>query len=183
MSEDSEAHFLDYTASAEPDEHRLMRMRSRARRIARKACTWDREKLVHRYARALVTALELQRICRIHVRMAETHLALDDSLGSKIEAQSDALRRAMASWGRDLAKNHFDRAKGIEIKLARDPKHAAIAKVRKEWQNWHERRARYKSGADFARQMIAAYPVLVSTKNIEKLVTKWRRDAERRNRN
>lgn len=63
-------------------------------------------------------------------------------------------------------------------KLANDPKQAAKAEAFKLWQEWQAGRARYKSGAAFARHVIETYPILEDPVSAGRWVTQWRKHAK-----
>lgn len=63
---------------------------------------------------------------------------------------------------------------------AKDPKQAALKKVRGHWEQWQADPAIYRSKAAFARDMCEAYPVLTSVKVIEDKCRGWKK-AEKEN--
>ena len=69
---------------------------------------------------------------------------------------------------------------GNRAKIASDPKQAAKAEAFKLWQQWQQGMALHKSGAAFARHVIATLPAIESSKVVERWVTDWQRDADKK---
>lgn len=63
------------------------------------------------------------------------------------------------------------------LELDKDGKQAALLKVRTHWQEWQNDKSIYKGKAAFARDMVDAYPVLISTKYIEDLCRKFENES------
>lgn len=73
-------------------------------------------------------------------------------------------------------------AKGSEnskrrLEKDKDGKQAALRKVHEHWQQWHEDETLYQSKAAFARDMLDAYPELISAKSIEDKCRAWEKQA------
>ena len=81
------------------------------------------------------------------------------------QAHSEAIARSSLAQDRALKK------------LANDPKQAAKTEAFKLWQQWQQGKALHKSGAAFARHVIATLPAIESSKVVERWVTDWQRNA------
>jgi hypothetical protein len=62
---------------------------------------------------------------------------------------------------------------GARAKLKNDPKQAAKAVAFEQWQEWRTGKTLHKSGAAFARHVVATLPAIQSTKTVEAWVKKW----------
>lgn len=149
------------------------RMEKRALRIVHKIEGWDRDNLAERYAWMLLLACELRKTCRVLENHGDLHKRLESASRHKAEILEDLAVDAM----RKTAKAESDRKRGAAAKLAKDPKQAAKKEAFEMWKAWHAGRARYKSGAAFARHVVDVLP-LESSKQVERWVTKWRREAQ-----
>ncbi len=71
---------------------------------------------------------------------------------------------------------------GAATKLARDPKQAVMPEAFKLWQDWRAGKTIYKSAAAFARAVIDKYPIIENPQTVQRWVTAWSREAERKRR-
>jgi len=67
---------------------------------------------------------------------------------------------------------------GASIKLANDPKQAAMREAYKHWLDWRAGRTVHKSAAAFARAIVAKHPVIQSPMTVQRWVTAWSRQAK-----
>jgi hypothetical protein len=101
-------------------------------------------------------------------------------------------RLANAAYGRGLFEGvvigigNEDFARRVRSNLARvaarasvanSPKQAAKAEAFKLWRDWATGKAKYKSGAAFARDVCARFPVIENQKTAERWATQWRKEA------
>lgn len=66
--------------------------------------------------------------------------------------------------------------KGAEAKRQSDPKQLAMNEIKANWETWQKDRSTYRSKAAFIRDQLAAYPILLSAKNIEDNCRKWEKE-------
>lgn len=63
------------------------------------------------------------------------------------------------------------------IRLAHDPKQAAMREAFKLWQEWLAGRTVHKSAAAFARYVVGNHPVIENPMTVQRWVTAWSRAA------
>lgn len=66
----------------------------------------------------------------------------------------------------------------ISIKLANDPKQAAMRETFKLWKEWRAGLTVHKSAAAFARAIVARHPVIESPMTVQRWVTTWSRQTK-----
>lgn len=103
-------------------------------------------------------------------------------------AEACAMARLLSGEETHLAplvgKRHLGeqvrKAAAARLVIDSDGKQAAKAQALELWQEWQAGRAKYKSGADFARQVVKSLTAIESTKTVERWMVKWRAEAKNR---
>lgn len=67
---------------------------------------------------------------------------------------------------------------GASMKLANDPKQAAMREVFKHWREWRAGHTVHKSATAFAHQMVDKHPIIQNQVTVERWVRKWSKEAK-----
>ena len=138
------------------------RFGTRVRRVSKWAMLQDKEKLAHRFA--LLWALD-----KVTAQVNNALYRLD-AADADMESDASELRALIADLQKSL------RARGAVARWNNDPKSQAISEVKEKWLAMKSGASRYRSDAQFSREMMRDYGELLSEGGIKNAIVRWRRE-------